>query len=230
MLLQDKTVLITGANGALGQAAAKQAAELGAAHLLLIDVTADINTSQLPASVKTSCHSLDLTNAEATRECIGQAGDIDVVLNIAGGFDMGSTTYETTDEQWQAMFSINVTTMQNVIRACVPNMVKRSSGSIVNVGALGALQGQGLMSAYTASKSVVMRMTESLAAEVKANGVNVNAVLPNVIDTARNRSDMPDADPSLWVDPVDLANVMCMLGSDLAKAMHGALVPVSGKG
>ena len=75
-----------------------------------------------------------------------------------------------------------------------------------------------------------MRITEALSDEVKEQGINVNAVLPNVIDTARNRSDMPDADYSKWVNPDDLANVICLLGSDLSSAMHGALVPVRGLG
>jgi NAD(P)-dependent dehydrogenase (short-subunit alcohol dehydrogenase family) len=84
------------------------------------------------------------------------------------------------------------------------------------------------MGAYLASKSVVMRLTESLSEEVKGHGINVNAVLPSVINTARNRQEMPDADFSLWVDPEDLGQVVCFLGSDAAKAIHGALIPVNG--
>ena len=228
MLLDNKTVLITGANGALGQSAARRAAALGAKKLVLVDVTPEIRSESVGCEVLEQ--QLDLTDAEATATFVATLDRVDVLLNIAGGFDMGPTTWEATDEQWQAMFNINVATMQNTVRACVPDMIAQGSGSIVNVGALGALQGQGLMSSYIASKSAVMRLTESLAAEVKDKGINVNAVLPNVIDTPRNRGDMPDADYSLWVDPDDLANVMCMLGSDMARAMHGALVPVSGLG
>ena len=118
--------------------------------------------------------------------------------------------------------------MQNAVRAAVPGMIERGRGAIVNVGALGALKGQAQMSAYCAAKSVVMRLTESLSAELKHHGVNVNAVLPSMIDTPRNRADMPDADPSLWVSPQDLGNVICFLGSDAARAIHGALLPVAG--
>ena len=95
------------------------------------------------------------------------------------------------------------------------------------MGALGALKGLPRMSAYTAAKSVVMRLTESLSAELKDQGINVNAVLPSLIDTPRNRADMPGADYARWLKPEDLANVMCFLGSDAARAVHGALVPVS---
>ena len=74
----------------------------------------------------------------------------------------------------------------------------------------------------------MLRLTESLSAEVRDRGVNVNAVLPSIIDTPANRAAMPDADPSRWVAPADLANVICFLGSDAARAIHGALVPVAG--
>ena len=84
------------------------------------------------------------------------------------------------------------------------------------------------MSAYCASKSVVMRLTESLANELRHRGVNVNAVLPTVIDTPANREGMPDADFSEWVSPDELANVICFLASRGASAVHGALVPVRG--
>ena len=84
------------------------------------------------------------------------------------------------------------------------------------------------MGAYTAAKSTVMRLTEALSDEVRHQGVNVNAVLPSLIDTPRNRADMPDAEHDTWVSPQDLANVVCFLASDSASAVHGALVPVSG--
>jgi NAD(P)-dependent dehydrogenase (short-subunit alcohol dehydrogenase family) len=141
---------------------------------------------------------------------------------------MGPTVFATEDESWDAMFTINVTTLRRVLEVAVPRLLARGRGSIINVGALGALKGGANMSAYLASKSVVMRLTESLSEEVKAAGVNVNAVLPTVIDTPRNRADMPNADPAAWVNPQDLGAVICFLGSDAAKAVHGALVPVTG--
>lgn len=141
---------------------------------------------------------------------------------------MGPTVYETDDALWDAMFTINVTTLRRVLGVAIPRLITKGRGSVINVGALGALKGAGNMGAYLASKSVVMRLTESLSEEVKAAGVNVNAVLPTVIDTPRNRQDMPDADPANWVDPLDLGQVICFLGSEGARAIHGALVPVNG--
>jgi NAD(P)-dependent dehydrogenase (short-subunit alcohol dehydrogenase family) len=220
MTLQDKRVVVTGANGALGRAVVARARALGA-EVVQLDIA-------FPADAGADCHIVDLADAGATAALFLNIGRVDVLMNVAGGFDMGPRTWEVTDPQWDAMFAINVRTLQNALRAAVPGMIACGRGSIVNVGALGALKGQGGMSAYTAAKSVVMRLTESLSAELKEQGINVNAVLPSLIDTPRNRADMPGADYARWVGVDDLAAVMCFLGSDAARAVHGVLLPVSG--
>jgi NAD(P)-dependent dehydrogenase (short-subunit alcohol dehydrogenase family) len=84
------------------------------------------------------------------------------------------------------------------------------------------------MGAYVAAKGSVMRLTESMSAELKVHGINVNCVLPSTIDTPDNRAAMPKADPSKWVAPADLAAVIAFLCSDGARAIHGALIPVTG--
>ena len=84
------------------------------------------------------------------------------------------------------------------------------------------------MGAYAASKASVMRLTESMAAELREKNINVNAVLPTIIDTPPNRKDMPDANPAKWVAPEALADVVMFLASDASRAVHGALVPVTG--
>jgi NAD(P)-dependent dehydrogenase (short-subunit alcohol dehydrogenase family) len=221
MAMDDKKVVVTGGAGVLGNAVGEVAKAQGA-EVVLLDVVPDF-VSELGTT-----HTVDLTAPDQVAEVFDAIGDFDVLANIAGGFDMGPTVYETEDALWDAMFEINVTTLRTVLRAAVPVLVARGRGSIVNVGALGALRGTGNMGAYGAAKSTVMRLTEALSDEVKAQGVNVNAVLPSLIDTPRNRADMPGADFSTWVSPEDLAHVVCFLGSDQAKAVHGALVPVSG--
>lgn len=220
--LQGKKVVITGAAGALGRAVTEVARKQGATAVL-VDLMFPEGFE--PEAEK---HTVNLCDRDATLSTFAAIGPVDAVINLAGGFDMGPTCDQTSDEQWQGMFSMNVDTVRNVIAAVIPSMTERKTGAMVNVGAFGALQGLPNMSAYTSSKSVVMRLTESLSAEVRAQGVNVNAVLPTVIDTPRNRADMPDADFSEWVDPVDLGNVICFLASDAARAVHGALVPVKG--
>jgi NAD(P)-dependent dehydrogenase (short-subunit alcohol dehydrogenase family) len=84
------------------------------------------------------------------------------------------------------------------------------------------------MGAYSASKSVVIRLTEAMADELKHQGINVNCILPSIIDTERNRADMPDADFSAWVTPAAMAKVVAFLASEAATPIHGAALPVSG--
>ena len=84
------------------------------------------------------------------------------------------------------------------------------------------------MAPYIASKSAVIRLTESMAAELRDKGINVNCVLPSIIDTPANRRDMPKADHTKWVAPDALADVILFLSSQAARAVHGAAVPVVG--
>jgi NAD(P)-dependent dehydrogenase (short-subunit alcohol dehydrogenase family) len=223
--LTGKTALITGANGTLGRAVAARAQALGAKLLLADRGFGRDMTAGHPEAVRLT---LDLTDEAALAAGLAGTGRIDLLFNIAGGFAMGETSFEAAGQDWDAMFRINVATLRSSLRVVVPRMIAQGRGSVVNIGALGALKGQARMSAYTASKSVVLRLTESLSAEVRNSGINVNAVLPSVIDTPANRKAMPDADPSRWVAPADLASVICFLGSDAARAIHGALIPVTG--
>jgi NAD(P)-dependent dehydrogenase (short-subunit alcohol dehydrogenase family) len=85
------------------------------------------------------------------------------------------------------------------------------------------------MGAYTASKAGVAKLTEALADELKDKGVNVNAVLPTVIDTPANRADMPSADFTRWVEPAALADVIVFLSSNAARAITGASILVPGR-
>jgi NAD(P)-dependent dehydrogenase (short-subunit alcohol dehydrogenase family) len=101
---------------------------------------------------------------------------------------------------------------------------------VVTIGAGAALKGMAQMGAYCASKSALIRLTESMSAELKDKNINVNCVLPSIIDTPDNRSAMPAADRSRWVAPEALADVMVFLSSDAARAIHGASIPVTGLG
>jgi len=218
--LDNKTVVVTGALGGLGRAVCAVAEKQGA-KVISLDITANPENDQ--------SHAVDLTDLEATQKRFDAIGSIDSLVNLAGGFAMGTESWQTSDQEWEQMLHLNVMTVRNAVKAAVPKfLAQQHGGSIVNVGAYAALQGQGLMGAYTASKSVVMRLTETLAEELKGHGINVNAVLPTVIDTPSNRDAMPDVDPATWVAPEDLANVICFLISPRANAVHGALIPVRG--
>jgi len=230
--MTGQVVMITGAAGTLGKAVAAAFAGAGA-KLVLVDIAAKgleaaygaESDSKLPLVV-------DLSDRAAIDGALAAAkqkfGPVQVVCNVAGGFNMGPAVHETTDEFWHHLMDLNAGSVLNVVRAAVPDMLAAGYGKIVNIGAMGGVTGKGNMGAYSASKSVVIRLTESLSAELRERGINVNCVLPSIIDSPANRSDMPDADPARWVAPADLAEVILFLASDKARAIHGASVPVVG--
>ncbi|MGH8517558.1 MAG: SDR family oxidoreductase, partial [Panacagrimonas sp.] len=151
-----------------------------------------------------------------------------VLCNIAGGFVMGTQVHETPDAVWSRMLDLNLHTLTHTCRAVVPRMIETGYGKVVNVAAASATSGKAQMGAYVAAKSGVARITETMSLELRARGINVNAVAPSIIDTPANRAAMPDADPTQWVSPENLANVIRFLASDEAVAVHGAVVPVVG--
>jgi NAD(P)-dependent dehydrogenase (short-subunit alcohol dehydrogenase family) len=152
-----------------------------------------------------------------------------VLVNIAGGFRWEKLE-DGDPETWDQQYAMNLRTAVVCCKAALPAMLERGAGRIVNIGAAAAARAGAGMGAYTAAKAGVLRLTESLSEEVKDRGLTVNAILPGVIDTPRNRSDMPDADFSRWVAPEAIADVILFLASDAARAVTGAAIPVQGRG
>jgi len=138
--------------------------------------------------------------------------------------------HETDLADWDFLFEVNLRTTLLCCRAVVPQMLRQGSGRIVNVASRDGLHGGAGYSAYSASKSAVLRLTESLAAELKQSNINVNCIMPGTIDTPQNRSAMPNSDFSKWVVPEAIADVILFLISDSARAITGAALPVYGKG
>jgi len=227
MRSDNRTVMVTGASGNLGRAVAKAFADLGANLVLL-----DLKRGSLQDSEGRFVLEADLLNPDSVRSAVEKAlerfGRVDVLCNIAGAFRMGAPVHETKDADWEFLWGVNVRTVLNTSRAVVPLMLKAGGGKIVNIGAYAAQKGAAAMGAYVASKSAVIRLTETMAAELREKNINVNCVLPTIIDTPENRAAMPKADPRKWVAPRDLAAVIVFLASDEARAIHGAALPVTG--
>lgn len=223
--MQGKVVVITGGFGVLGQAAARVALEAGAKPVLI-----DYAPARQTADGALAFGGVDLTDADAATDAMNaahrQAGRIDALLNIAGGFSW-SKVADSPLEAWEKMFAINTKTAVNASRAALALLIE-SRGAIVNVGANGALRAGAGFGPYAASKQGVHKLTEALAEELKGK-VRVNAVLPSVLDTAQNRKDMPNADFAAWVQPEALARVMLFLASEDARDITGALIPVTGR-
>ena len=214
---KDKCTVVTGAAGTVGRVVAQAFHDAGAS-------VTGVDIVEYEAPYRTLV--ADLIDPEGARAAVSEIGEIDILANIAGGFTMGDTIAETSDDTWDFMMNLNARTVLNMTRAVVPGMVARGSGKIVNIGARGALRGAAAMGAYVASKSVVIRLTETLADELKAKGINVNCILPSIIDTPTNRADMPKAKFERWVPPEHIANVVLFLASSAADSVHGASIPV----
>ena len=149
-------------------------------------------------------------------------GRIDVLVNTAGGYRAGTPLHETPLATWDFLFNLNTKSVFIMSRAVVPQMLRQGTGKIINVASRAALVGEAQAALYSASKAAVVRLTESMAAELKAHGINVNCILPSIIDTPVNRQAMPKADHTSWVAPSALADVILWLASERARAINGA--------
>jgi len=231
--MKGKTIVVTGGFGALGSGVAAAAIDRGASVAVLdVAPSAPQALADRLGPKALLLGGVDLSSREGAQQAIGAVkakfGRLDALLNIAGGFQW-EPVEDGTGESWDRMFALNLKTALNACKAALPYLLESGAGRIVNVGAQSALYAASGMGPYAASKSAVHRLTESLANELKLKGVTVNAVLPSTIDTPANRRDMPKADFDRWVSPADLAAVILFLASDEAKAVTGALIPVSGR-
>ncbi|MFP3854256.1 MAG: SDR family NAD(P)-dependent oxidoreductase [Anaerolineales bacterium] len=232
---EKRVVMITGAAGSLGGAAAASFQQRKA-HLVLVDRVQDRLEKIFPELVGNQAHILaggyDLTVEEDVRSLVQRTLDqfrkVDVLLNIAGMY-RGSTPVVDTDlDLWQTVMAVNARSVLLTSQAVAPSMIEQGYGKIINIGARPAFKAGSGNAAYAASKSAVLRLTESLSSELKAHGINVNAIIPGTIDTQANREMMPDADHDKWVDPEALVEVLLFLASDSARAVHAAALPVLG--
>ncbi|MCI4644696.1 MAG: SDR family oxidoreductase [Hyphomonadaceae bacterium] len=225
--MKQQCIVVTGAAGIAG---AELARHLNEAGILVIGV--DIaDRSPAEAAMAGFLGGVDLTSAEATEETFSRIaeahGQIDGLANIAGGFSW-ETVEDGSPDTWNRLWKLNVLTSLHACRAAMSRF-GADGGSIVNVSAAATERAALGMAAYTATKSAVSRLTESLSEELKPRKIRVNAVLPTIIDTPDNRRDMPDADPAEWVQPGELASTIAFLLSKEASAVNGALLRVAGR-
>ncbi len=233
--LSGRVAMVTGASGNLGHAVA-MLAQRGGAKTVLVDRDAKRLEGTFAALAGSPDHLLaggvDLMAPGALDGVVAQSaarfGRLDILVNAVGGFRAGQPVHETPLETWDMMLDLNLRTSVVAARAVTPLMLKQRYGKIVLVAARAALSGAATMAAYAAAKAAVVRLGESLAAEVRHSGINVNCVLPGTLDTPENRRDVPSADFTKWVSPDAVAEVILFLVSDGARAVHGAAVPVYG--
>ena len=233
----ERVVMVTGAAGHVGTAVVARLLE-EKSRLVAVDLAADGLLRRFPMLADSTDHlvaaPVDLADPNAltvwVESAIHRWGRIDALLNLAGGYQGGHPLHQAGAEEWDQMMDRNARSVFHACRAVIPRMIERQSGRIVSVASRAALQGGPMVALYAASKAVIVRLTESLAEELKDEGITVNCVLPGIIDTPPNREAMPKADRQRWVSPEEIAEIILFLASDRARAVTGAALPIVGRG
>jgi NAD(P)-dependent dehydrogenase (short-subunit alcohol dehydrogenase family) len=223
----SRSIVITGAAGALGQAAAHHFLGEGARLALIGRDEASVRRA-FAGRIDTPPHlfvGADVTSeagmAEAAVRIEQALGRVDVLVHVAGGFEMGEPVHALSRAAWDRMMDLNAWSFVAVTKAFVPQMLGDGAGKVVAVSAAGAARGEAQMAAYAASKSALQRLVEALSREVRGRGLNVNSIAPTIMDTPANRASMPKADHSAWVSTAVAAQTIGWLASDAALAVHG---------
>jgi NAD(P)-dependent dehydrogenase (short-subunit alcohol dehydrogenase family) len=230
---QGQVVLVTGGTGALGGAAVRAFIQEGANVVVTYRTPReydDLQSSVPSDRARLRGHQVDATN-EAEMSRLAAAIDtefhrLDALVNTAGGYSGGPKLWEIESAVLERMLDLNLRTAFATSRSVLPILLRQGRGCIVNVAAKAAVDQPGGAGAYVASKAAALAMMHSLAMDLKGTGVRVNSVLPNIIDTAANRRDMPQANSANWTKPEDIARVILFLCSDDARAINGAALPV----
>ncbi|HEV2521143.1 MAG TPA: SDR family oxidoreductase [Candidatus Acidoferrales bacterium] len=237
MNFHDKVVLVTGGTGGLGREVTMAFLEAGARVVVTylaaeefaaVEAAAEKIGAKPPTGV-----SVDVTDEQAVKnfitEIVARHGRLDILVNTVGGYAGGTTVWESDLRTYDKMMNLNLKAGFVLARAIVPQMITQNRGWIVNIASKAAFDHAAGGSLYAASKAGALALMDSLAAEVKPHNINVNSILPSIIDTAANRKAMPNADCSRWPKPQEIAQVILFLCSEEARLIHGAAIPVYGR-
>jgi len=237
-LLKNKVAVVTGATGALGRVVAKLLLENEVkvvASYRSEDKLAGLH--EFVGGLKSNLTSVraDVTDEQSIKNLVQKVvdkhGGVDILLNVVGAYVGGIDIAATEESRWDFMMNVNLRSAFLCSKAVLPIMIKQNYGKIVSVSSLMAVDRsrRARSGAYAVSKAGIIVLTETIAEEVKKYSINVNCVMPSIIDTPDNRRNFPKADFSKWVDPKDIAEVILFLVSDTSKTISGASIPVYGE-
>jgi NAD(P)-dependent dehydrogenase (short-subunit alcohol dehydrogenase family) len=230
----EGTVLVTGGTGALGSAVVGELLGTGArvVSTWIVPGERDRVGEELGSHELLELVEADLSSDEGAEAAIATATTqrpLAALVNLVGGYATTGPVHEAASEGMQRLLDLNLMTSYRATRAALPAMLDQGGGSIVCVGAKAALQPFKGSAGYNVAKAAVVAFVRSLAVDYRDDGIRANAVLPSVIDTAANREQMPSADHSKWVPPVQIARVIRFLCSPDSAPTSGAAIPVYGR-
>jgi len=224
--LEGKQVVVTGGTGALGTAVVEAFVAAGATcH---VPQRGAVATPPAPPGAQITV-GIDLTDEDAVRRYYEACPPLWASVHLAGGFAAGPVL-DTTLAELRRQLDLNLTTAFLACREAGRKMRRAGDGGrIVNVVSRAALVPSAGTSAYSASKAAVAMLTATLAAELLADRIWVNAVAPSIIDTAANRDAMPKANHAAWPQASEIAATIVWLASPDNHLTSGAIVPVYGR-
>jgi len=229
----NRIVLVTGGTGALGRSITKAFVESNATV-----ISSYVHDREEPSTqTENKSSPIQLIKADITKEeevarlvstVMDKYGHIDILVNAVGGYIGAKNIVELDEKEWDLMMAMNLKSAFLISKHVTRHMIASKYGKIIHISSKKGLHAEGSDSAYAASKSGLIRLVESLSEETKESNINVNCIMPIIIDTQANRKAMPNIDFNKWVKPDDLANVVLFLSSEEAKTITGAAIPTFG--
>ena len=233
-LMEGQVVVVTGGTGFLGSSVCKAFVEAGANVVAVYLFEKEI--PYFETTLRGLSKNITLLKADVTRPgdmegvvkaVVRRFKRIDILVNTVGGY-MAGPVEETSAEEFDRAMSLNLKSAFLGCKAVIPAMRKAKRGKIVNTSSEAALLGEEESFLYSASKSGINRLTEALARELKDANVQVNCVMPRIMDTPANREAMPKADFAKWVKTDQVARVIRWLCSEEADRISGTAIPIFG--
>jgi NAD(P)-dependent dehydrogenase (short-subunit alcohol dehydrogenase family) len=232
-MMDTKTIIVAGGTGALGGSVSLAFLVTGARVIATHRKQEEYDALTKKAGDGLSGVSLDVTNEGAVAKFVAgtesKYGAIDALVIAVGGYAGGKQLWETDLATYEQMLSLNLRAAFVMTRAVLPGMIRKNTGAIVNVASKAGYGHAAGAAIYAASKAGVMALFDSLAEEVKPYNINVNSIVPSIMDTPANRRAMPKADFNVWPKTDEIAKVVVYLCSEDARVIHGAAVPVYGR-
>jgi NAD(P)-dependent dehydrogenase (short-subunit alcohol dehydrogenase family) len=228
----QRSALVTGGTGGLGAAVVARLLDDG--WRVVVPWVAERELERVERRDGLELVQADLLEPDSVAAAVALAAGAEgaplrAVVNLVGGFAQGARVAETSVEDFYAQLRLNLRPTYLVTQAALPHLVAAGGGSVVCIGSRAAVQPFSGAAGYVASKAAVIAFAQAVAVEYRDEGVRCNALVPSVIDTPANRAAMPDADPTRWVAPAQLAATIAFLCSDDGAATSGAAIPVYGR-
>ena len=240
-----QVILITGGTGALGSKVSESFLNFSP-RAIIITYRSETEMQELKAKIlersngeqKENHHTpvefvkVDITHEDEVKTLISNIlekfGQIHILANVVGGYFGGKSASETSEEEWDKMMSINLKSAFLISKHVLTSMKKKKFGKIVHVSSATGAKANGNDSAYAASKAGLIRLVESMAEETKGLNININCILPTIIDTESNRRAMPTSNFSTWITPEEVAKTICFLSSNDSEVINGVALPTRG--